>query len=602
MIFLHPEYLYFMLLPLLFLLFLIFTNKSQVDRLYSKEIMEKLKIQDGSIGQKGRNIFLSLALVLMVIAFARPVIPKGEINVKSSTVDILVGIDISKSMLANDIYPNRLDFAKKRVIDLMNDYKKARFGVIAFSRVGFLVSPLSDDTNTVEYLVNNLSTNSLNQDGTDLMAPLYLANRFLKNEKEKILVLFTDGGDGNNFTKEIKYAKKHNIRVYVYAIGTEKGSTIRVGSDVLKDKNGNIVIVRLNSAIKKLAIQSGGAYIVGDYSGTSIKKLQESIKNRVKQTKQRNKIIKTYKELFYYPLWAAIMFMLFGFSSMPKRKIAQGALIFLIILFIPATVLKAGILDFQHIKQAKEYYNGKSYANAAKLYKNLLKNNPNNAQLKYNLANSLYKQKKYKEALKQYKDVKNKTENLEFDKYFNEGNSYAYLKKYQEAIDSYKKALKLKNDKDAKHNLELIEKLLKKKKNRNKKNRNKKQKNKKKNKNGNGKKSSGKNSKKNSKNSKNNKSNSESKNNKRENNKKQKQNNSAKKKENRKKSTKKSQKKNKAKQNKMRNTKSQGVNKKIMSDAEEKKWTRIMFNKRAKTLPLEINTKVNNLKYNGKDW
>ncbi len=600
MIFLHPEYFYLMLLPLLFLLFLIFTNKSQIDRFYSKEIMAKLKISDSSIGQKGRNIFLFIALVLMVIAFARPVIPKGEIKIKSSTVDILVAIDISKSMLANDIYPDRLDFAKKRVIDFMNSFKKARFGAIAFSRVGFLVSPLSEDTKTVEYLVKNLNTNSLNQEGTDLLSPLYLANKFLKNEKEKILVLFTDGGDNSNFSKEIEFAKKNNIKVYVYAIGTKKGSIIKEGSEVLKDKNGNIVVVRLNSAIKKLAVQSGGAYIVGDYSGLSIKKLENNIKDRVSETKKRDKVIKTYKELFYYPLWLAIIFMLFGFSSMPEKKIQKIVSLFLMILFVSSLPLKAGILDFQNIKKAKEYYDNGSYKNAENLYKQLLKEHKDTPQIRYNLANSLYKEKKYKQALQEYSNIKNSDKSLEFDKLYNEGNAYAYLKKYDDAIKSYEKALKIKNDKDAKYNLELIKKL-KKKKRKNKKNKqnknkkNKKKNNKAKNKNGKGKNSKGKNSKKN-------KSKSESKNKKQENNKNNKENKQKQKQKQNKTPKKKKQSSKKVKNDKMKQARISKINKKIMSDAEEKKWTRIMLNKKSKTLPLEINTKVNTMKYSGENW
>ncbi len=603
MIFLHPDYLFLILIPLIFLLFLIFTNKSKIDRYYSEEMIAKLKISDGSIGQKGRNIFLFVALVLMVVAFARPVIPKGEVIIKNSTVDILIGIDVSKSMLANDIYPDRLGFAKKRVIDFMNSFKKARFGVVAFSSVGFLVSPLSEDTKTVEYLVNNLSVNSLNQKGTDLFTPLELANKFLKNEKEKILVLFTDGGDNKNFLKEIEFAKENNIKVYVYAVGTTKGSTIKDQNGLLTDKNGNIVVVRLNQKIKDLAIQSGGAYIVGDYSGNSIKELENSIKKRVKATDKREKKIKTYKELFYYPLWAALSFMLFGFSSMYRKKIEAGLVLLFLCLYVSPAPLQAKVFDFQTIKQAKEYYEKGNYKRAEHLYRKLLKEGKSDAELQYNLANSLYKEKKYADALKYYNSIKSDDSDLEFRKYFNKGNSLAHLKRLDEAIEAYKKALKIKDDKDARYNLEFLKKL-KKRQNKSKKNQNNNQ-NKKKNKNSKNSKSNknknskGKNSQKNSQNGnkqnkKNqksqNKKNSESKNKKKQNEKNkqkaQSKKNSQKKKEN----------------EKQKQQRAQMVHKKFMSDAEEKKWNRIMLNKKAKTLPLQIDTKTRKLKNSGNDW
>ena len=629
MIFLHPEYLFLILIPLLFLIFLIFTNKSQIDRYFPKEMAQRLKISDGSIGQKGRNIFLFISLVLMVVALARPVIPKGEVTIKSSTIDILVGIDVSKSMLANDIYPNRLEFAKKRVIEFMNSFKKARFGVVAFSSQGFLVSPLSEDTQTVEYLVKNLSVNSINQKGTDLFTPLELANRILKNDKQKILVLFTDGGDSKDFSKEIEFAKKNNIRVYIYAVGTKKGSTIKEGNSLMTDRNGNIVVVKLNSAIKELAVESKGAFIVGDYSGESIKKLEESIKESIKETSKREKKIKTYKELFYYPLLGALLFMLFGFSSLPKRKIGSSALAFLLVLgLFHATPAKASAFEFQDIKQAKEFYQNKQYKKAEDIYKKLLKDGKSEPQLLYDLANTLYKEKKYKEALEYYDKIKSDDPDLEFNKFYNRGNALAYMKKYDEAIKSYEKALKIKDDKDARYNLELLKKLKKQQKqNRNNKKKNNKKKNNKNkqggNKNKNKQNKSGKNGKNKKQNSKNQNKNSGNKN--KEQNSKNQNGQNKQNKQNKQKGDKNKKSDSKNRKNDKKRDKEKGqngkkkqkpkksdkkengvvagrVNKKIMSDAEEKKWTRMMLENRPKTLPLEIDSKIHKLQNSGNEW
>ena len=604
MIFLHLEYIYLMLIPLLILIVLIATNKSTLDRYYSKEVLKRLKISDGSIGQKGRNIFLFLALILMTIALARPVIPKGEVSVKSSTTDILLAIDVSKSMLADDMYPNRLEFAKKRAIEFMRSFNSARFGVVAFSNVGFLVSPLSEDIPTVEYLVKNLNTDSLNQKGTDLMTPLQLANKFLKNEKEKVLVIFSDGGDSKDFSKEIAYAKEHDIKVYIYAVGTKRGSTIKENGVVLTDKKGNIIITRLNEAIKELALKSGGAYIVGDYSGKSIKALEEAIKQKIYETNKREKKIKTYRELFYYPLWAAVLFMLFGFSSIPRRKLKKVTPVFLVAFMMFAPTLKASSLfDFQVIKKADNSYKNNDFKESAKLYGKLLKDKQT-PELHYDLANSLYKQKKYKEALKEYEQINSKDSSLMFKKYYNEGNAYAYMKKYDEAIKAYEKALKINpKDEDAKHNLELIKKLKKKKqnkqnnKNKNSKNSKKNSKNSKKNKDG-----------KNSKSGKNGKNDNKQNKNKKRDKKKGEQN---KNKQNKKRQKQKNQEKSKTQKSKNKKKKSdkkeqaQGakvVDKKAMSKAEEKKWTQILLGKNPKTLPLELPTKPHKLEKNDIDW
>jgi len=606
MIFLKPEYLYLMLIPLLILIVLIATNKSTLERYYSKEVLKRLKISDGSIGQKGRNIFLFLALILMIVALARPVIPKGEVNVKSSTTDILLAIDVSKSMLADDMYPNRLEFAKKRAIEFMRSFKSARFGVVAFSSAGFLVSPLSQDIPTVEYLVKNLNTDSLNLKGTDLMTPLELANKFLKNEKEKVLVIFSDGGDSKDFSKEISYAKEHNIKVYIYAVGTKRGSTIKENGIVLTDKKGNIVITRLNEEIKELALKSGGAYIVGDYTGKSIKALENAIKQKIYETNKREKKIKTYKELFYYPLWAAILFMLFGFSSIPKKRLKSVAPLFLVTFMMFVPNLKASSLfDFQVIKKADNSYKNSDYKESARLYSKLLKDKKA-PEVHYDLANSLYKQKKYKEALSEYEKINSKNSSLMFKKYYNEGNAYAYLKKYDEAIKAYQKALKIDpKDEDAKYNLELIKKLKKKKqKHKNKNNKNKNSKNSKKNSKNSKKNKNGKNSK-SGKNGKND--NKQNKNKKRDNKKsKQDKNN-----QNKKRQKQNNQEKNKAQKSKNKKKKSTKkehvsgariVDKKAMSKAEEKKWTQILLGKNPKTLPLELPTKPHKLDKNDIDW
>ncbi len=597
MIFLHPEYLYLMLIPLFVFIYLVATNQNSLERYYSKEVLKKIRISDGSIGQKGRNIFLFLALALMIFAFARPVLPKGEVSIKSSNIDILLGIDVSKSMLANDLYPNRLDFAKKRAIELIESFKRARFGVVAFSSVGFLVSPISEDLSSVKFLIKNLSTDSINQKGTNLFAPLQEAKNFLKNEKEKILVLFTDGGDAIDFSKEIEFAKKNGIKVYIYGVGTKKGSTIEENGDVLKDKKGDIVVVRLNDKIKKLALDSGGAYIEGDYSGKSIKALIKAIKKDAKETIKREKKVKIYKELFYYPLMAALALMLFGFSSMPREKGLKSALLAFFLLFNTQAELKAGVFDFTQIKKAKDFYQNREYKKSEEIYKNLLKDKKNSPEAMYDLANSLYKQKRYKEALDIYKNIKSDNAELRFKKYFNEGNSEAHLKKFDEAIKVYKEALKIKpDDKDAKFNLELIKKLKKRKQKRKNKN-NKKQNRKNRDKNSN----KGKNSKQNSSKNKNGKKSKGQKNSNKNKSQKKKKNSNKNKKQNQKKSQ--NSKTNKNKNNgKKRDKVAQKVNKKIMSDAEEKKWMRILLNKKSKTLPLRLDTKVHKLDRGDEEW
>jgi Ca-activated chloride channel family protein len=254
------------------------TNRSKLNSVFDEKILEKLTFDNDSLGKVGRNIMLFVALVSIIVALSRPVIPKGDVKIKSKSIDMMVALDVSKSMKAVDIYPDRLTFAKKQFNSFLDAFNEANVGVIAFSSDGFLVSPMTQDSDTLKYLVKNLSLESMSLKGTDIMIPIERAKEFLKDSKEKIVIIFTDGGDNKDFSKEIEKAKEYGISVYIYAVGTELGAPIKDNGEDIKDKNGNIVISKLNESIKELAMNTNGAYIVGSYKDNSVDLMVEDIK------------------------------------------------------------------------------------------------------------------------------------------------------------------------------------------------------------------------------------------------------------------------------------------------------------------------------------
>ncbi len=316
--FINPEILFLIIIPLILLFFV--TKKSQgFERYFKPELLKKMQKAKSGLSKKVRLILLSFSLMFVIVALARPVIDKGEIKVKSEFIDVVVAFDISKSMFADDIYPNRFEFAKRKFFTLLKYFKNARIAVIGFSSRAFLISPLTDDFNTLQYLVKNMSLDYVTLKGTDILEPLKVTNELLKNSNKKALLLFTDGGDQKDFTKEIEYAKKHNIKVFVYAVATEKGGVIKDRNGVLKDKNGNIVVTKLNENIKELALKSGGAHMKYSYSNDDIKYLINSIEKKFKAVTKKEITIKNQKELFYYPLLIAIVLFLAAISSLPRR-------------------------------------------------------------------------------------------------------------------------------------------------------------------------------------------------------------------------------------------------------------------------------------------
>ena len=318
--FLHKELLWALLLLLPLFYFLRY-SKNSYEAFFSRNVLEKIRVKNRGFSKKVRNILLIFASFFIIIALARPVIDKGDIKVKSSFINVIVGLDISNSMFVNDVYPSRFALAKKKFNLFLKEMKNARVGVIGFSSQSFLVAPLSEDYHSLDFLVKNLSVASMSLRGTDFMSALEAANNLYQTDDKKAFLIFTDGGDQKDFSKEIEYAKKHNIVVFVYAIGTNKGGVIKTKNGPLMDKNGNIVIVKINENIKKLALQTGGAYMRSTLSKNDMSMLSNAIKSRFRAKGSEINTIKDRKELFYYPLLLAILlFFMANFSIDWRRR------------------------------------------------------------------------------------------------------------------------------------------------------------------------------------------------------------------------------------------------------------------------------------------
>lgn len=302
------------------MIFFIKKRKNDIAKIFAKDIFEKIKIKNGSISHRTRSFLLIGAFAFMVLALSRPIINNGKIEVKSSFVNMVVGIDISRSMFANDLYPNRFEFAKKKFITMLSYLKKSKVALIGFSSQSFLISPLTQDFYSLKFLANNWSNENVTLKGTDILNALKTANELMKNQKRKIVLLFTDGGDKKDFTKEIAYAKEHHIVVYIYGVGTKKGGVLKGANGMLKDKRGDIVVVKLNENIKQLALKTGGAYMKQSLNKDDVKILSQDIENHFKATSQEEETVVDKKELFYAPLAIALLLLFMALFSLPNMR------------------------------------------------------------------------------------------------------------------------------------------------------------------------------------------------------------------------------------------------------------------------------------------
>jgi len=318
--FLHVKA-FFLLTAFVPLLYILIKTKNNYCGPFSKDILDKLRVKSGGLSQKSRNIILLFSLVFVIIALARPVINGHEIKVGSKHFNLVVGIDISKSMFVKDIYPNRLEFAKKKLYILLEELKNIRVSIIGFNTFSYLVAPFSEDYNSLNFLVKNINTHGTKHKGTNFMSLLRATVDLYNNKKQKELLIFTDGGDKNDFKEEIKYAKKHNITVFVYAIGSDEGNILKINKKPMIDKNGNIMVFSINEKIKNLADKSGGKYMKYTLSKTDITNLSYVIKSQFKAIGDKDSFLMGKKELFYYPLVMAIFLFFMANFSLRRKKV-----------------------------------------------------------------------------------------------------------------------------------------------------------------------------------------------------------------------------------------------------------------------------------------
>jgi Ca-activated chloride channel family protein len=463
MSFLHPKILYY-LLPLVLLLFgFLLSQKELHETYFTKEVMEKLRVSANSFSLRVRNIFFFLISLLLVFALAGPVIKEGKVEVKAKSSDIMIALDISDSMLAEDIYPNRLKAAKEKAMELLKFAPNERIGVIAFAKNSYLVSPLSFDHNAVGFLLRQLDTTSITEKGTNLLSMLHVVDKSIKKESQKYILILSDGGDKDDFSEEIAFAKEKKIAVFVLGMGTIKGAPIKRKDGNFIKQNGKIIISKLNENIADLATKTGGVYIQNVRSDEDIKTMLNEIEKHSVKRELKSEEVERFEPLFYYPLALAILLLLIATSSMYKRKNSVVAIFMLLSFFSYDIKLHAGVLDFMQIKNAKKAYEAKDYNNSAKIYENYAKKS-NNDESYYNAGNAMYKEKKYNKAIKSYEKSSFKDADKEAKKYANIGNAYAKQvkpKMLEKAIESYEKSLKIKEDKDTRENLEAVKKALK---------------------------------------------------------------------------------------------------------------------------------------------
>jgi len=321
MTFVHPYLFWILIVPFILFAFLITTNKEHLSRIFDEKVLKRLSAADESMPVVVRNVLMFVAIFLMIVAIARPVVEKGEQKVAVKGLSLLVGLDISGSMRSEDQFPNRLEFAKKKITSLFDLMPSDEISVLAFAYSPFVLAPFTSDKDTLKQMVEGVDDSYINMGSTDFMALGEFASNLLEKKKPKIMVLFSDGGDKKALEGFSELLKANDIDLYVVLVGTTQGAPVLTqDGKPLSKKDGTIAITQRNDALGEIAKENGGAYVVASNGKKDIVELVSVIRAKYKNQQQGEVMVKQRDEMFYYPLATGLFLLLISLSSMPRRR------------------------------------------------------------------------------------------------------------------------------------------------------------------------------------------------------------------------------------------------------------------------------------------
>ena len=386
-------------------------------------------------------IFLSI--VFMFMAMARPVVDNAIQKQKFDSQDYIIALDVSYSMQADDLPPSRYEVAKKAIAKLLKKHPKDRFTLFAFTSNTLLISPPTTDTSISMMALNALNPEYILTKSTSLLNLFEtIANTSFK---KKNLIIFSDGGDEHNIAQLLTIAKENTIIPYIVATATQKGSALKKDGRYLKDIYSSLVISKINPILEDLAHLSGGKYYELDTSLDVIDELSQDITTQ--SLKQEDIEIKSYYELFYIPLFIALLIYLSAVTKLHQ-------LTFLLLFLLPYKA-DASLIDSYYIHEANKSFQHKEYLQAAHYFE---KATPS-VRSYYNIATSYAKAGHCKSALNYYTQIQTHNKKIKQMIFYNMANCAVKLKRYDRAKKLYIQALALGYDKDALENLRTLQKL-----------------------------------------------------------------------------------------------------------------------------------------------
>ncbi len=382
------------------------------------------------------DTYMYIAMSMVVLALARPVYDPHSMQMPIEGSDVIIALDLSYSMQAQDIAPNRLTAAQQLLETLVRRDVNDRFGVLAFTTNAIILSPLTRESELLVNLVRRIDMNMVMTRGTSLLSALKLARKMSQASRPKVL-LFTDGGDAASYADAAAYAKENHLQVSVVMLATPLGTTLlQEDGTLLKDASHHIVVSSENRAVEAISRATGGAYLVQPDADTLTALLQSQYHE---DFKSRTTLMQ-YGELFYGCIALALLFFMLAHTYLGSSFYAK----MMVLLALFGMNTHAGILDTYYLYRAQQAYTQEKYVQASSFFLHVT-----SSSARYNAAVSRYHAGDYEEALELFESIRSHRKDFKARLYYNIAVCHIRLKAFAKARENLVKSLTLKFDKQA---------------------------------------------------------------------------------------------------------------------------------------------------------
>lgn len=434
---------------------------------------------------RGRRIFrfalLLLVLALVIVSLARPRWGYAFDEVRRKGLDLILAVDVSRSMLSNDVPPSRLERVKLATQDLLNELQGDRVGLIAFAGRAFLQAPLTIDYDAAVDSINDLDTKSIPEGGTNISDAINLASKTYGKAAtgNRALIIFTDGEELNgDAVTAAKAAATAGVKIFTVGVGTPGGSLIPIpgengGTAFVKDEEGKVVKSKLDDArLREIAQAADGFYLHLDNGPQTMRKLFTDGLSKMKVADINARLSRRPIERYEWPLAAAILLFALALLINDRKRRRTGSR--------PTAVPVVAALLLMFVRQSYaasagiDLYQQQKYPEAYEHFQQTLKENPGTRQtdrIEFDAGAAAYKMKDYNKAMQSFSQaLLSKDPHLQASSHYNLGNSLYErgeaeksednkLTDWEGALQHYGETLKAEpKNKEAKDNYDYVKK------------------------------------------------------------------------------------------------------------------------------------------------